>query len=67
MAVVPDIPHEVDIQIQRSEFLAEKVVMRIPDDSLGEDVRDDDSRVGDGATDRFPIHSFSAATGFQVA
>lgn len=34
MALVPDEPEEVAIQKSRSDFLAEKVVMRIPDEEL---------------------------------
>jgi uncharacterized membrane protein len=32
MELIPDIPEEIDIQLQRSEFLNQKFIAQIPDD-----------------------------------
>ena len=32
MELIPDIPEEIDIQLQRSEFLNQKFIAQVPDD-----------------------------------
>ena len=64
MAAVPDIPYDVDIQIQRQEFLVRKVIMKIPDDSLGDSNDEEDVRSGRSDKD-CPIHSYSLQAGFS--
>ena len=36
MAIVPDDPEEVVIQMRRSDFLTSKIVLRLPDDDLAD-------------------------------
>lgn len=32
MAVIPDIPEEIDIQLQRTDFIVEKLIEKVADD-----------------------------------
>jgi hypothetical protein len=31
MVAIPDVPEEVDIQLQRTEFITRKIILRTPD------------------------------------
>lgn len=47
MEAIPDCPEEIDIQLQRTEFIARKLIDRVADDA-DEDVA--------GQEDKLPIH-----------
>jgi len=58
MALVPDEPAEIHIQLARQEFMTEKAVLKIPDDTLG--LGDDIDGVGSGdkVGKEFDIHTY---------
>jgi hypothetical protein len=53
MALVPDEPAEIRIQLARQEFMMEKAVLKLPDDQLGND--DDEN---DDGPKEFDIHTY---------
>ena len=42
MEAIPDCPEEIDIQLQRADFIARKLIDRVADE-IDEDVRGEDS------------------------
>ena len=35
MAAIPDVPEEIDIQLQRTDFIERKLIDRVPDEHFG--------------------------------
>lgn len=57
MALVPDEPAEIRIQLARQEFLTEKAVLKIPDETLGIE-GDEEGNGTDNAKKEFDIHTY---------
>lgn len=63
MAIVPDEPEEIRIQLARQEFLTEKAILKIPDEVLGDE---NDNVVNDpegNASKEFDIHTYHKSEG----
>lgn len=44
-AFIPDVPHEVEMQLQRQEFIVSKVIDKTPDEDFGEEEESEDSGI----------------------
>jgi hypothetical protein len=56
--VIPDVPEDVEIQIARTEFINEKVILRVPDEEFEEFEADDaeeGARPTEGTKDNMPL------------
>jgi hypothetical protein len=53
MEAIPDIPEEIDIQLQRTEFIERKLIDKVGDDH-------DDDVVGEEASLEIHLHSLGA-------
>lgn len=42
MAIIPDVPEEIEIQLQRTEFITKKLIDRVSDDNDEDVVGTDD-------------------------
>lgn len=74
MALVPDEPQEIRIQLARQEFLTEKAILKLPDEVLGSNNNDDDDGVGVATSDpmsnaskEFDIHTYHKTEGVGKA
>jgi hypothetical protein len=59
-AVIPDVPEEVQIQIQRNEFIHEKVIEKVEDEDYDEVEHDDHSGDEDEEDDKKKKKGFLA-------
>jgi hypothetical protein len=63
MALVPDEPQEIRIQLARQEFLTEKAILKIPDDSLGSGENSAENDPEGNLTKEFDIHTYHKEEG----
>lgn len=51
MAIIPDIPEEIDIQLQRTDFIVRKLIDKVGDDNDGDIFKD----VGEVQFQEYPL------------
>ena len=58
MALVPDEPEEIRIQQARQQFLIEKAILKLPDETLGDDEDSADNDPDGNSKKVFDIHTY---------